>query len=71
MVADGLDERSRVCFQSMGTPSSFSKTVLIPVFVKSAIASSVYLIEIRVEDSLIHEPRVILEQHPDHGHIDS
>ena len=37
--------------------------MLIPVFVKSAIASCIF-IEIRVEDSLIHEPRVVVEEHP-------
>src|SRR6266540_1248273 len=38
-----LMNASGFVFQSIGNPSRFSKTVLMPVFVKRAIASSVYL----------------------------
>src|SRR5215467_11954027 len=38
-----LTNASGVVFQSAGNPSRFSKTVLIPVLVNSAMASSVYL----------------------------
>src|SRR5256886_13638252 len=64
VVADELDERFRICFPIRWKPFEVFEDCVDSGFCEERNRVLSIFIEIRVEDSLIHEPRVVVEEHP-------
>src|SRR5215813_2016339 len=64
VIANELDERFRVCFPIRGKPFEIFEDRIDSSLREECDRVLSVFIEVRVEDSLIHEPRVIFEQHP-------
>jgi hypothetical protein len=64
MIADELDERFRVCFPIRGKPFEVFEDRIDSGLCKKRDRVLSVFIEIRVEDSLIHELRIVVEEHP-------
>ena len=55
---------SGLVFQSVGNPSRFSNTVSMPALPEEHDRVLGVLVEVGVEDPLVHEPGVVVEEHP-------